>query len=170
MPFDREITPRFSQLDPAGILFFGEVFTLCSGVYEDFLQFLGFGWNEWFANPASASPVRHADAEYLKPLEGGQVYEVSVAILSLGSSAFEMEYVFQRHGVPHCRVRIVHVFIDPRTRTKIPLPTPVREAFSRYGVRPAPEAPPAAASPTANAGSSRPSADAGCAQTAEPGG
>ncbi len=141
MPFTREITPRFSQLDPAGILFFGEVFTICSGVYEDFIQSLGFEWDQWFSNPASASPVRHAEAEYFKPLEGGQTYEVTVEILTLSTSAFEIGYAIGARGVSHCRVRLVHVFIDAETRTKTPIPTSIREALTRYGVRPAPEAP-----------------------------
>ncbi len=151
MPFTCEITPRFSQLDPAGILFFGEVFTICSAVYEDFLQTLGFDWQEWFNNPAYASPVRRAEAEYFKPLEGGRAYEVGVGILALGTSSFEVGYVFQRQGTAHCRVRIVHVFIDAASRAKLPIPTSVREAFSRFGVRAAPEAPSAAVSPEASA-------------------
>ncbi|MGI4791012.1 MAG: acyl-CoA thioesterase [Janthinobacterium lividum] len=141
MPFTREITPRFNQLDPAGILFFGEIFTLCSGIYEDFIQSLGFEWKQWFDNPSSASPVRHAEADYLRPLEGGQVYEVRVEILSLGTSSFEVGYTIRKLGITHCVVRLVHVFIDGQTRTKIPVPAAVREAFTKYGIRPVPEAP-----------------------------
>ncbi len=141
MPFTREITPRFSQLDPAGILFFGEVFTICSGVYEDFIRSLGFEWDQWFNSPSQASPVRYAEAEYFKPLEGGHAYAVAVEILALGTSAFEVGYTIGARGVPHCRVRLVHVFIDAKTRTKTSIPEPVREAFTRYGVRPAPESP-----------------------------
>lgn len=152
MSFVCEIVPRFSQLDPAGILFFGEVFTVCSGVYEDFLRSLGFGWEDWFRNPAVASPVRHAQAEYFKPLEGGQTYEAHVEIAALGTSSFEVEYAISRQGACHCRVRIVHVFIDTQARAKIAMPERVREAFTRYGVRPAPAIGPAAASPGGSAG------------------
>ena len=151
MPFIREVTPRFSQLDPAGILFFGEVFTICSGVYEDFLSSLGFDWDGWFRSPDAASPVKHAEAEYFKPLEGGQTYEVRVEILKMSTSAFEVGYIFQRLGIHHCYVRLVHVFIDTQGGAKIPIPASVREAFNRYGVRPALEAPSGAVSPAASA-------------------
>ncbi len=134
MTFIREISPRFSQLDPAGILFFGEVFPLCAGVYEDFIQSLGFGWDEWFSHPETASPVKHASAEYFRPLRGGQVYEVCVDILSLSTSAFEVEFAIQAEAL-HCRVRIVHVFISKASGAKIPVPDAVREAFMRTGIR-----------------------------------
>lgn len=135
MSFSREVSLRFHQLDPAGIAFFGEVFALCSGVYEDFIVSLGFGWDEWFRSASLASPVRHAEAEYFKPLGGGQAYTVTVDILKVGTSSFEMGFAFERHGNCHCRVRIVHVFMDVPTRQKAPMPAQVREAFSRYGVR-----------------------------------
>lgn len=132
MPFVSSVTPRFHQLDPAGILFFGEVFALCSGVYEDFVQSLGFGWDEWFRSPALASPVRQAGAEYFAPLQGGQAYEVGVEVLSVGASSFEIGFEVRRAGVLHCRVRVVHVFIDTQTRAKAPVPDAVRAAFRRF--------------------------------------
>lgn len=168
MPFTRDITLRFSQLDPAGILFFGEVFTICSGIYEDFIQFQGFEWGEWFQNATIASPVRHVNAEYLLPLEGGHVYAVSVEIAALGTSSFEVEYVFQRQGFTHCRVRIVHVFIERETRTKIPIPDPVRAAFTRCGVRSASKLPSSALSPEANGVSGQDDENAVSAQRAKP--
>lgn len=178
MPFMREVTPRFHQLDPAGILFFGEVFTVCSEVYEDFVQSLGFGWNEWFRSPAIASPVRHAEAEYFAPLQGGQAYQVGVQVLGMGASSFEMGFEFWREGVLHCRVRIVHVFIDTQTRAKAPVPDAVRAAFSHFanlspdeaGNPAGAEGLSAAASPAGSAGFGALDADAEPAQTAAPAG
>ena len=155
MIFIREVAPRFSQLDPAGILFFGEVFPLCAGVYEDFIQSLGFGWEDWFSHPETASPVKHAEAEYFKPLRGGQVYDVSVEIVSLRTSAFQVEFMLKRGETLHCRVQIVHVFISKASGAKVPVPDAVREAFMRAGIRAdsksESEAPSAAASPGASA-------------------
>ncbi len=151
MTFIREVTPRFSQLDPAGILFFGEVFPLCAGVYEDFIQSLGFRWADWFNHPETASPVKHAEAEYFKPLRGGQVYEVCVDILSLRTSAFEVQFSLTQGEALHCRVRIVHVFISKATGAKMPIPEAVRAAFMRVGIRAESEAPSAAPSPAASA-------------------
>lgn len=151
MTFISEVTPRFSQLDPAGILFFGEVFPICAGVYEDFTQSLGFGWDEWFNHPETASPVKHAEAEYFRPLRGGQVYEVAVEVVSLRTSAFEVEFALTQGEASHCRVRIVHVFISKATGTKIAIPDAVRAAFTRAGIRAESEAPSAAASRGASA-------------------
>ena len=151
MTFIREITPRFSQLDPAGILFFGEVFPICAGVYEDFIQSLGFGWDEWFNHPETASPVKHAEAEYFRPLRGGQVYQVCVDILSLRTSAFEVEFALKQDDNLHCRVRIVHVFISKASGGKIPIPEAVRATFTQTGIRAESEVLSAAASPAASA-------------------
>jgi len=150
MTYSCEVMPRFSQLDPAGILFFGEVFPLCAGVYEDFVQSLGIGWDEWFNHPETASPVKHAEAEYFKPLRGGQVYEVAVEVLSLRTSAFEVEFTLTQGVTRHCRVRIIHMFISKATGTKIPIPDAVRAAFTRAGIRGESEAPSAAPSPAAS--------------------
>lgn len=152
MTFIRTVTPRFSQLDPAGILFFGEVFPLCAGVYEDFVQSLGFGWDEWFNHSETASPVKHAEAEYFRPLRGGQVYEAAVEVVSLRTSSLEVEFTLTQGETLHCRVRIVHVFISKTTGTKIAIPEAVREAFTRAGIRAESEAPSAAVSPAASAG------------------
>ena len=151
MTFIREVAPRFSQLDPAGILFFGEVFPLCAGVYEDFIQSLGFGWDDWFSHSETASPVKHANAEYFKPLRGGQVYDVSVEIVSLRTSAFQVEFALRQGETLHCRVQIVHVFISKTSGAKMPVPDVVRAAFTRAGIRAESEAPSAAPSPAANA-------------------
>ncbi len=168
MPFMREVTPRFHQLDPAGILFFGEVFALCSGVYEDFIQSLGFGWDEWFRSPALASPVRHAGAEYFAPLQGGQAYQVDVQVLAVGASSFEMGFEVRRKGVLHCRARIVHVFIHAQTRAKAPVPDDVRAAFSRFAGPADAEGLSAAASPAGSAEAGALGATAEHAQTAAP--
>lgn len=152
MTFIREVTPRFSQLDPAGILFFGEVFPLCAGVYEDFIGSLGFGWDEWFNHPETASPVKHAEAEYFKPLRGGQVYEVAVDVVKLSTSAFEVEFTLTQAETQQCRVRIVHVFISKGTGAKIAIPDAVRAAFTRAGIRAESEALSAGASREASAG------------------
>ena len=151
MTFVRAVTPRFSQLDPAGILFFGEVFPLCAGVYEDFIQSLGFEWDEWFNHPETASPVKHAEAEYFKPLRGGQVYEVAVDVVQLSTSAFKIGFTLTQEKTLHCRVQIVHVFISKTTGAKIPIPEAVRAAFTQAGIRGESEAPSAALSPAASA-------------------
>ncbi len=152
MTYIREVTPRFSQLDPAGILFFGEVFPMCAGVYEDFIGSLGFGWDEWFNHPEMASPVKHAEAEYFRPLRGGQVYEVNVEIVSLRTSAFEVAFALTQGETLNCRVRIVHVFISKATGAKTAIPDAVRAAFTRAGIREGSEVPSAAASPAVNVG------------------
>lgn len=173
MTFICEITPRFSQLDPAGILFFGEVFPICAGVYEDFLQSLGFGWDEWFRHPETASPVRQANAEYFHPLRGGQVYSVAVEVVSLSTSAFALEYSLRQQDALHCRVRIVHVFISKTSGAKIPVPGKVREALTQAGIRAElgfdSEAPSAAASPAASGAAPAGGDSAAHAQTAAPG-
>ena len=115
---------------------------------------LASGGDEWFSHPETASPVRHANAEYFKPLRGGQVYEVSVEVMSLSVSAFELEYTLRRQETLHCRVRIVHVFISKASGAKIPIPDAVRAAFTRAGIRAESEAPSAAASPAASAAGS----------------
>lgn len=157
MTFMRQITPRFHQLDPAGIVFFGGVFTLCSDVWEEFIADAGFTWNEWFASPEAASPVRQATAEYERPLRGGEAYEVQVTIGHIGTSSMEARFAIERQGIIHCRVRLVHVFVDTKKGAKIPVPARVREAFSPHLAPAGEAAPPAAASQAGSAAAPLPS-------------
>ncbi len=120
--YKKQITIPFHLSDPAGILFFGNVFSLAHEVYEQWIiQKLG-KWEKWFGNGQWVAPIRKAEAEYFKPLSAGDAIEVVISIKSVGQTSFVIIAEFNRAAVCHARVETVQVFCDRKTFIKIPIP------------------------------------------------
>lgn len=131
MPFKAKVPIRFNQADPGGILFFGNVYPIAHDVYEDFVKALGFTWNEWFANPEWAVPIRHSSCEYFAPMFAGKMIDVEVKVERVGDSSFTLRYEFKSDR-PHCKVELVHTFIDKKTFGKRTMPSEIRGKLTAY--------------------------------------
>lgn len=123
---------RFRHADPAGILFFGNVYKIAHDTYEDFIQDLGFEWSEWFDNSDWAVPVRHSSAEHLLPLVPSKTYNVEVWVERLGKSSVTIKYAFVDDEHVYCEVRLVHTFYSKTLRTKMSIPSEVYERLETY--------------------------------------
>lgn len=126
-PFFQDIRIPFHLCDPAGIVFFGNVFPLSHLVYESFIiDKLQCSWDAWFKNLDWFVPIKHASADYKIPLHAGVNYQVEVTILGVKSSSFTVHYRFLHGESEHCVVEIVHVFCDRKTKKKIEIPPSIR--------------------------------------------
>lgn len=130
--FSQEIQIHFRQADPAGIVFFAEVFNIAHDVYEQFVQSLGISWSEWFQNAHFAVPLRHTECDFLAPLKAGESYQVQLQVSQLKNSTFELTYYFQKKSENAAVVKTVHTFIDKKSFSKIDIPTTLREKLSAY--------------------------------------
>lgn len=111
----------FDQGDPAGILFFGDVFSLAHQAFEQFIMHNVCEWKEWFENQDWVVPIKQTEAVYFAPLFVGKNCKIEVEILSKGESSFTMRYCFFQ-GHLCCEVKTVHVFCSRETYQKIPIP------------------------------------------------
>ena len=130
--YTHECTIRFDQADPAGIMFFGQVFFLAHEAFEKFVISTGFSWEEWFANSKWGTPIRHSEANFQRPMRPGKSYQINVTVARLGESSMTIRYVFMRDAHVHCEVQIVHTFIDIKEITKMPIPTEVRTRLAKF--------------------------------------
>lgn len=126
MIFRKKTRVQFSQVDAAGILFFGRFFALAHDAFEEWLLMMGFSWGAWFQNPDWLVPLRHVEADYFKPLRGGEEYEIEVSLVELKESSFQARFRFFQGEALHAELRHFHVFVDPRFGGKIPIPGEVR--------------------------------------------
>lgn len=62
---------RFQDVDAAGVVFFARYFDLVHDAYAAFLESRGHPLASMFATPAWILPLRHAEADYLRPLRLG---------------------------------------------------------------------------------------------------
>lgn len=130
--FTKEIQIQFRQADPAGILFFAEVFSLAHDCFESFVDTCGIGWKTWFQSHDHIAPIRHTDANFLKPFFAGEKYQIKTNVLKIGESSFQMLYVFSQKGQIHAQVTMVHAFLDMKTRQKTAVPPHLKEKLSPY--------------------------------------
>ena len=134
--FEKEILLRFREADPAGILFFGNIFGLAHDCFEDFIQATGMTWDEWFRTKDYMVPIRHSECNFLKPFFPGQKYTARVSVANIGDSSFQMKYVFSSKSPEgpkiHAEVLMVHTFLDAKSKQKISVPQPIRSHFLPY--------------------------------------
>lgn len=130
--FQKEIQIRFHEADPAGILFFGNIFALAHGCFEDFIQAAGFTWKEWFHTKDYMIPIRHTESNYLKPFRPGEKYQVTVTVAKIGNSSFQMKYLFSSALGTHADVRMTHAFLEAKSLQKTSVPETVRNRLKVY--------------------------------------
>jgi acyl-CoA thioesterase FadM len=115
----------FHLADPAGIVFFGHVFSLAHQAYEQFISDqLGYTWTEWFQNPEWIVPIKQADAHYLHPLVAGQSCHMELHVTALSSTSFTLTSSLSQQQVC-CTVKTLHVFCRKATKHKMPIPPPI---------------------------------------------
>ncbi len=137
MPFTRTVTIRFDEGDPAGILFYGRVQEIAHRVFEEFVvSELVDRWEDWFATSSFIVPIRRAEATFHRPMRPGRSYEAQLAVAEIGESSFEVRARFTERPPSEplvcAETRVVHVFADPRTFRKMPIPSALRSRLEGH--------------------------------------
>ena len=113
----------FHLADPAGIVFFGNVFTLMHQAFEHFvIHTLDCSWNQWFQNSEWIVPIRHAQADYHLPIHAGKPCTIELFVHSISTSSFTLESYIKQEGEICCSIKTIHVFCNRTTKKKIAIP------------------------------------------------
>ena len=116
----------FHLADPAGILFFGHVFTLVHQAFEHFvLHQLKYSWNEWFQHPEWIVPICHAEAQYRQPIRAGQECLIEIVVSDISHSSFTLTSTLYQSSLC-CSVKTVHVFCHRISQQKLAIPSQLR--------------------------------------------
>jgi acyl-CoA thioesterase FadM len=123
----RERAIRFQDIDAAGIIFYPRALELCHDLYVEFMAEAGQPLHEALRGPWLA-PIRHVEADYLKPLRFGDRVEVAIVAAHLGPSVppTEITLGFRIALLPErtaaILVQSVHTFVtrDAFERTPVP--------------------------------------------------
>jgi YbgC/YbaW family acyl-CoA thioester hydrolase len=131
--FETTVTIRFEDADPAGIVFYPRAIALAHGVVEDLIRQTELGWHGWFEHHGLASPVRHAEADFLAPMRAGEALQARAWVEKLGetSGAFMVEFL-GNEGETRARIRTVHVLVDRATGNPVPMTPEVRRALEPF--------------------------------------
>jgi 1,4-dihydroxy-2-naphthoyl-CoA hydrolase len=124
-------TIRFQDADAAGIIFYPRVLEMFHDVYVAFLASAGAPLPEVLRTGTWIAPVRHAEADYFKPLRFGDRVSVEICRAHLSETEATLGYRIARsEGGEVCVVgQVVHTFVDRTSFKRTPIPEPVRLAL-----------------------------------------
>jgi 1,4-dihydroxy-2-naphthoyl-CoA hydrolase len=122
-----EFRVAFDQVDAGGILFYGHVFTIAHRAYEEFIsKKLRISWSEWFKNDQWIVPLKSVSAEFMRPLLGGELYQISISIKEISNSSFVLQTKFYDRECEYCSIQSIHVFVNKSTLKKMDIPSEIR--------------------------------------------
>ena len=100
-------------------------------IYAAFLGFAGTPLPDVVRAGAWIAPVRHAEADYFKPLRFGDPVTVEICRAHVAETEATLGYRIARaEGGEVCVVgQVVHTWVDRATFKRIPIPEPVRRAL-----------------------------------------
>jgi acyl-CoA thioester hydrolase len=129
MPTTQKI--RYSDCDPQGIVFNGNYGRYWDDAVTDWMDEAGFGGFDLGGTVADIVAAR-MEIDFKAPATMGDVLETTVGVERLGTTSMTIGITSRRQSDGEVIVagREVIVFIDPSSRQPIPIPDPIRVAFS----------------------------------------
>lgn len=121
-PVEYRTEVRFQDVDAAGFVFFARVLDYFHDAYVAWLGVLGQPLNQVLAEQRWAAPLKHASADYLRPLRFGDQITVEIGPVRLEDSELTVGYRLCCGDGLHCVGQTVHVFVSPSTFKRVPPP------------------------------------------------
>jgi YbgC/YbaW family acyl-CoA thioester hydrolase len=122
---------RFQDIDAAGIIFYPRVLEMFHDAYAAFLAFAGSPLPEVLRHGTWLAPVRHAEADYFKPLRFGDPVSVEICRAHLAETEATLGYRIARSESSEVCVvgQVVHTFVERATFKRTAVPDGVRQAL-----------------------------------------
>lgn len=124
-------TIRFQDIDAAGIIFYPRILEMFHDAYAALLAFAGTPLRDVMTKHSWIAPVRHAEADYFKPLVLGDEVRVEISRAHVSETETTLGYrIVREPGAELCVVgQVVHTFVDRGAFKRIPIPEPVRRVL-----------------------------------------
>lgn len=129
MPHSEKRIVAFQDVDAAGIVFYARVFDYFHDAYVAFLRSRGAPLETALRDGAWVAPLRHAAADYRRPLRFGDVITVVLAAIDLEETEYRVTYRIETAEGVACEGETVHVSVDPHTFRRTPIPDVLRSAL-----------------------------------------
>ena len=127
----REI--RFSDSDPAGIVFYAEFFRMFNDLFEDWLvKRLGIDFADQFQNEQRMFPLVHVEVDFKEARRMGQKMDLSLILTKLGRSSICYDIVGHDDGLEILRGRFVTCIASKKSMSTIEIPAEFRSAMEEY--------------------------------------
>ncbi len=130
--FEYPVSASLHDIDAAGVMFFAHYFRLAHDAYEAFMIQIGFSLAELISK-RSMLPLVHSEADFLLPVQHGDILTISLRLERIGNSSFTVSYRFlNQRGQESARLKTAHVMLNPELRKPMALPEALRNALTRY--------------------------------------
>jgi YbgC/YbaW family acyl-CoA thioester hydrolase len=130
--FTKKIRINFYDCDPAGIIFYANLFKICHSVYEELIESFNLEENYW-QNDEYVVPIIRTDAEFIKPIRPGDYITIQLSVSQLKEHSFELSYDWvNEKNEPVAKARTVHVFVDKKTWKKIEIGKVLADSFTKH--------------------------------------
>jgi 4-hydroxybenzoyl-CoA thioesterase len=133
MPFSTRITVRFGDTDPAGLVYYPNIFHYFHIALEEFFGArCRIGYERLMADERIGFPTVKTETEFFAPLVYGDEVDVEVYVSRTGNSSATFEYAARRAADQTLCARStqVHVAMNLDTRRPVPIPETYRLAFA----------------------------------------
>jgi 4-hydroxybenzoyl-CoA thioesterase len=130
--FYGEVRVRFSDCDPAGIVFYPKYFEMFNSLIEDWCrEALQFSFVDIVGRRGWGLPTVHLQTDFLAPSTYGEVLKATLCLRSLGNSSITLQIGLRGvDGVSRVKATVVLVLIDRAAMRAIPFPDDVRQRLS----------------------------------------
>ena len=123
---------RFGETDAAGVMHFHQLLRWCHEAWEESLDRYGIaagaifpGCRDRSKDPPVALPVVHCEADFQRPVHGGDDLGILLEPQRLNPGCFEVTYRFQIEQTDVARGLIRHLAIESESRKRCALPEPI---------------------------------------------
>lgn len=132
MGFRKQVKVRFSDTDPAGVMYFPRFLDTFHSVFEDwFDDELKMPYRWMLEDTRVGFPTVSVNVDYMGPFRFGETMEVELIVSELGSKSFTCTYKARLHGDERVRVRaqMKTATVDLDRFRGVPIPPKLRRAL-----------------------------------------
>lgn len=133
MRFSTRITVRFGDTDPAGLVYYPNIFHYFHIALEEFFAArCGISYQRLMAEERIGFPTVKTETEFFVPIVYGDELDLEIFVSQVGNSSATFQYNAQRAGdrTLCARSTQVHVAMNLDTRRPVPISEKYRQAFT----------------------------------------
>jgi acyl-CoA thioester hydrolase len=130
-PFTHVLRVRYGECDPQGVVFNANYFAYFDVALTELWRAAVGPYSDMMAAGVDMV-VAEASARYLGPAGFDDELAIDVAITRLGTTSMVTRMTVRRGATSVAEGEMRHVFIDVRTKRKVPVPEAYRRGLERY--------------------------------------
>ena len=124
---------RFSESDPAGIVFFAEFFRMFNDLFEDWMvKRLGIDFARQFRVEERMFPLMHVSVDFSEERMMGQSISLTLVLTRLGRSSIAYDIVGHDEGREILRGSFVNCVASKKALKSIEIPPEIRGPMEAY--------------------------------------